>query len=45
MKLYVVTKHIGPPPCMLFPTDDDDDDVDDNIDDTYNDNTIILIKL
>ena len=45
MKQYVVTKHIGPPPCMLFPTDDDDDDVDDNIDDTYNDNTIILIKL
>ena len=43
MKLYVVTKHIGPPPCMPFPTDDDDDDVDDNIDDTDNDDTIILI--
>ena len=44
MKLYVVTKHIGPPPCMLFGTDDDDDnDVDDNVDDTDNDNTIILI--
>ena len=37
---------LGPPPCMLFPTDDDDDDdIDDNIDDTYNDNTIILVKL
>ena len=47
MKLYVVTKHIGPPPCMLFPTDadddDDDDDVDDNVDDTDNDDTIIVI--
>ena len=44
MKLYVLTKHIRPPPRMLFPTvDDDDDDVDDNIDDTDNDNTIILI--
>ena len=41
MKLYVVTKHMGPPPCMLFPTDDDDDNDDD--DDTDNDNTIILI--
>ena len=38
MKLYVVTKHIGPPPCILFPTVDDDD-----VDDTDNDNTIILI--
>ena len=35
---------LGPPPCMLFPTDDDDD-IDDNIDDTCNDNTIILVKL
>ena len=42
MKLYVVTKHMGPPPCMLFPTDDDDDNDDDD-DDTDNDNTIILI--
>ena len=36
---------MGPPPCMLFPTDDvdDDNDVDDNVDYTDNDNTIILI--
>lgn len=39
MKLYVVAKHMGPPPCVLYPTDDD---VDDNVDDTDNDNTIIL---
>lgn len=44
MKPYVVTKHMGPPPCMLFPTDDEGDDgVDDNVDDTDTDNTIILI--